>query len=281
MDMITAWVFENQTTLISIITITIGALAIVRFGDAMISNMIKRTLKHTDYESPSETKKRRETISQILSGALHILVWPIALIMIVSQLGIDIAPLLAGAGIVGLAVGFGAQSLVKDVISGLFIIIENQYRVGDVVQLGETAGIVERINLRVTTLRDLDGIVHTIPNGTIDQTSNFTKEYSGVNLNVRVSYDADADKVINILNKVGTDMAKETEWAEKIIDAPQFLRLDNFAESTMEMKMVGKVQPLTQWEIMGELRLRIKVAFDKAGIEFGLPQRVIHQTSAE
>lgn len=281
MDTIATWVLEHQTTLLSILIIVIGALAAVRFGDTMISNMVKRTLKRTGYESPSETEKRRETISQILSGALHILVWPIALIMIVSQLGIDIAPLLAGAGIVGLAVGFGAQNLVKDVISGLFIIIENQYRVGDVVQLGETAGIVERINLRVTTLRDLDGIVHTIPNGTIDQTSNFTKEHSGVNLNVRVGYDADVNKVIDVLNKVGSDMAKEEEWAEKIIETPQFLRLDNFAESAIEVKIVGKVQPLTQWEVMGELRLRIKAAFDTAGIEFGLPQRVIHQTSAK
>src|SRR5690606_2270168 len=131
----------HQTTLISILIIVIGALAAVRFGDVMINNMVKRALKRTSHESLSETEKRRETISQILSGALNILVWPIAIIMIVSQLGIDITPLIAGAGVVGLAVGFGAQSLVKDVISGLFIIIENQYRVGDVVQLGQTAGI--------------------------------------------------------------------------------------------------------------------------------------------
>src|SRR5690606_39264442 len=170
MDEVMIWLTENQATLTSIAVIFIGALIVVRFGDTMINNMVRRALKGTKHESPEEKKKREDTISQILSGALHILVWPIAAIMAISQLGVIIVPLIAGAGIIGLAVGFGAQSLVKDIISGLFIIIENQYRVGDVVQLGETAGIVERITLRVTTMRDLDGVVHNIPNGTIEKT---------------------------------------------------------------------------------------------------------------
>lgn len=280
MDIVATWVFDNQTTLITILCIIIVAFVVLRFGEALIKNMISRTFKATQDESRAEVEKRKKTIAGILIGVLNILVWPIAIIMVVSQLGVNIAPLIAGAGIIGLAVGFGAQSLVKDVISGLFIIIENQYRVGDVVQLGTTAGIVESISLRVTSLRDLDGVVHNIPNGTIDQTSNFTKEHSGVNLNVHVGYNADLDKVIGILNKTGADLAEESEWAGKIIEAPQFLRVDNFAESTIEIKMVGKVQPLTQWEVMGELRYRIKKAFDKSGIEFGLPQRVVHKAKA-
>lgn len=278
MNEVANWITENQTTLISIAFIIIGAWIVERFGHIAARRIIKRTLKKSRFESESERSKRENTIDQILSGTLHILIWPIAIIMIVSQLGVDIAPLIAGAGIIGLAVGFGAQSLVKDIISGLFIIIENQYRVGDVVKLGQTAGSVERINLRVTVMRDLDGIVHTIPNGTIDITSNFTKEHSGINLNVRVDYSSDINKVIEVINNVGVDMAKEDYWSEKIIEAPQFSRVDNFAENGIEVKITGDVQPLTQWEITGELRKRLIIAFDKTNISFALPQRVIHNS---
>jgi small conductance mechanosensitive channel len=201
-------------------------------------------------------------------------------ILIVGQLGVDIAPLIAGAGIIGVALGFGAQSLVKDIIAGLFITVENQYRVGDVVKLGDTAGLVERISLRVTVLRDLDGIVHHVPNGTIDITSNFSKEYSGINLNIGVAYASDLEEVIKIINKVGDDISKDPEWKELVIEKPQFLRVDNFGDNSIDMKITGSVEPLKQWDVTGELRKRLKIAFDKAGIEIPFPQRVIHKASS-
>lgn len=277
---VAAWFSDNRTTIVNVILIFAVAWLVKRFGQIALRRAIRRAVRSTAHHSLEAEQKREETITQIVSGALHIVVWPIAVILAVAQIGVDIAPLVAGASIIGVALGFGAQSLVKDIISGLFIIVENQYRVGDVVDLDGTAGIVERITLRVTVLRDLDGIVHHIPNGTIDRTSNFTKEYSGVNLNIRVAYDSDLDKVIETVNRVGQELAGDKAWQDKLLEAPKFLRVDNFADDAIEVKITGTTKPLMQWEISGELRMRLKAAFDKAGIEIPLPQRVIHSKKA-
>jgi small conductance mechanosensitive channel len=275
-----SWYTTNQSSVWYILFILIGALIFKFFGDAIIHRAVVRGIKHTAHKNPKEERQREATIIGIISGALGILIWPMTAILIAGQLGVDIAPLIAGAGIVGVALGFGAQSLVKDIIAGLFITIENQYRVGDVVKLGDTAGLVERITLRVTVLRDLDGIVHHVPNGTIDTTSNFSKEYSGINLNVGVAYSSDLEEVIKIINKVGDDLSKDPEWKELVIEKPQFLRVDNFGDSSIDMKITGSVEPLQQWSVAGELRKRLKIAFDKAGIEIPFPQRVIHKASS-
>ena len=172
--------------------------------------------------------------------------------------------------------GFGAQFLIRDVIAGMFLILENQYRVGDVVKVGGVSGMVEEITLRKTTLRDLDGIVHHVPNGEIKDASNYSKTFSRVNLDVGVSYSSDIEKVIKVVNMVGKDLAENPEWKGKIIKAPQFLRVDDFADSAVVIKILGDTQPLKQWEVTGELRKRLKIAFDKNGIEIPFPQRVVH-----
>lgn len=272
-----SWYSDNQSSVLYIIFILVGTLLFKFFGDAIIRKLVVRGIKSTAHENPREEKLREDTIITIISGALAILIWPIAAILIVGQAGVDITPLVAGAGVVGVALGFGAQSLVKDIISGLFLIIENQYKVGDVVALDDTTGLVERITLRVTVLRDLDGIVHHVPNGSIERTSNYSKDYSGINLNIGVGYDSDLDKVIGIINRVGEEMAKDKEWKAKIIEKPQFLRVDNFGDNSIDMKITGSVEPLKQWNVSGELRKRLKTAFDKEGIEIPFPQRVIHQ----
>ncbi len=199
--------------------------------------------------------------------------------MVVAQLGVNIAPLIAGAGVIGLAIGFGAQSMVKDVIAGLFIVAENQYRVGDVVQFDhETIGQVISLSLRVTVLRDLDGIEHHIPNGAITITSNYSKEFSGINLDLGVAYDTDLNKAIDVINKVGDDLSKDKAWKDLILEKPQFLRVDNFGDNSIDIKITGTVKPLKQWSVTGELRKRIKIAFDEANIEIPFPQRVIHES---
>lgn len=272
------WLTSNQDTLVSIAIIVLVAILITHFGERLIHRTVARTIRASKHTSRTEELKREKTVSLIVSRSLKILVWPFAIMSIVAQLGVEVAPLIAGAGIIGLALGFGAQTLVKDMISGLFIIIENQYGVGDVVEVENVSGVVEDISLRKTTLRDLDGVVHHIPNGTITVASNFSSEYSGINLNVGVAYDSNLEKVIKVVNEVGLEMLKEEPWSKHIIEPPTFLRVDNFGPSEIVIKITGRVQPLTQWEVTGELRKRLKIAFDKHGIEIPLPQTVIHQS---
>ncbi|HIA92158.1 TPA: mechanosensitive ion channel family protein [Candidatus Saccharibacteria bacterium] len=273
-----SWIEQNQAELITVALIFVGAWLLKRFGQSVIKRLVIKAVHANAHNSDQEAEeKREETIIQIISGALNIILWPLAIILAIAQVGVDIAPLIAGASIVGVALGFGAQSLVKDIISGLFIIVENQYRVGDVVDLDGTSGSVEKITLRVTVLRDLDGVVHHVPNGTIDRTSNYSKDYSGINLNVGIAYDSDIDKAIEIINKVGQEIANDKNWKTSIIDAPSFMRVDNLGDSSVDLKLTGKVRPLKQWAVTGELRKRIKTEFDKAGIEIPFPQTVIHQ----
>lgn len=276
-----SWTGDNQSTIISIIFIILGAWLIQRFGEIAVRKAVVKSVRASAYKSKLEEEKREITVIHIVSGVMRLVIWPVTVMVIIAQLGVEIGPLIAGAGIVGVALGFGAQSLVKDVIAGLFIIIENQYGVGDVVKLDETAGLVEDITLRKTVLRDLDGIVHHIPNGTIDVVSNFSSEFSGINIDVGVAYDSDLEEVIKIVNKVGHSIAADTEWSDKIIEAPAFLRVDNFGDSSIDIKITGTVKPLEQWAVAGEFRKRLKVAFDKGRIEIPFPQRVIHQAKKE
>ena len=197
--------------------------------------------------------------------------------MILSELGIDTGAMLAGLGVVGIAVGFGAQSIVKDFFTGFLILLENQYRVGDVVCIENKCGLVEDINLRMTVLRDLDGTVHHIPNGEIKIASNLSKYRANVNLDIPISYKENIDKVITIINNVGNDLANDKNWKDVIHSAPQVLRVDNFADSAIILKITGETKPLEQWSVTGELRKRIKITFDKNKIEIPFPQVVIHQ----
>jgi small-conductance mechanosensitive channel len=195
----------------------------------------------------------------------------VALFMVLAEVGINIAPALAGLGVVGIAVGFGAQSLIKDLIAGLFILLENQYSVGDVVKVAGITGVVQEINLRRTVLRDLDGIVHSVPNGEITVASNYTQEWSRVNMNISVGYGEDLDHVIEVINRLCRDMADEPYWGSMMLTPPQVLRVDAFEDSGIAIKILGDTKPIKQWEIMGEMRRRIKRVFDEEGIEIPWP----------
>jgi small conductance mechanosensitive channel len=222
-------------------------------------------------------KKREDTLIRIFNGVLKVVILLLALMMILQESGVEIAPLLAGAGIVGLAVGFGGQYLIRDLISGMFIILENQYRIGDVVNINSTGGMVEDISLRMTSLRDLNGTVHHIPHGEIKIISNLSKKFSRVNIDIGVSYNSDLEKVIEVINRAGKELAEDPLYKDMIISPPKFLRVDGFADSAIIVKILGDTKPLKQWEISGELRKRIKIAFDKEKIEIPFPQRVIHK----
>ena len=261
----------------NIILIIIAFLLFRKFADAIIEKFIRRVITREKGCSKKEEKQREDTLIGILVTTFNISIAIAAFLMVLQQLGIDITPLLAGVGILGLALGFGAQYLVRDFISGLFIIIENQYRVGDVVNLIGVSGTVEDISLRMTTLRDLNGTVHHIPHGEIRLVSNKSKYYARINLDIGVSYNSDLEHLISVINKVGQELADDPAWKDQIVEAPQFLRVNDFADSAIVIKILGKVESLKQWEVAGELRKRIKIAFDKEGIEIPFPQRVIHK----
>jgi len=167
--------------------------------------------------------------------------------------------------------------VVRDFLSGLFLILENQYRVGDVVCINDTCGSVENISLRMTVLRDLDGMVHNIPNGQINKASNLSKEFARVNLSLGIDYRSNLEKVIKVVNQVGRQLSEDSQWKDKIIKAPQFLRVDDFADSAIIIKILGETKPLQQWDVTGELRKRLKIAFDSEDIEIPFNQIVVHQ----
>jgi small conductance mechanosensitive channel len=224
--------------------------------------------------------KRMSTVARLFNWTINIIIILISTMMVLKELSVDIAPILAGAGILGVAIGFGGQYLVRDIISGFFIIFENQYRIGDVVTIGGISGGVEDITLRMTTLRDLDGTVHYIPHGEIKTVSNQTKQFSKINVNIGVSYDSNIDHVKTVVNNVGKQLAEDKDWKKVITEAPKFLRIDSFGDSSVNIKIVGVTKPSEQWNVAGELRKRIKEAFDAEGIEIPFTQCVIHYAKA-
>ncbi len=231
------------------------------------------------FQTPEAERKREDTLIRIFDVSMVVLIWTLAALMVLQEAGTDIAPLLAAAGVAGLALGFGGQYLIRDLISGLFIIMENQYRIGDVVCIDDVCGLVEDISMRMTTLRDLDGVVHHVPHGAVTKVSNFSKDFARVNLNVGISYGANLEHVIAVVNKVGKDLSEDPTWKDSIMEPPQFQRVVDFADSAVMIKILGKTQPLKQWDVTGELRKRIKFAFDAEGIEIPFPQRVVHQAT--
>jgi small conductance mechanosensitive channel len=219
--------------------------------------------------------KRAHTLGNILRHAFLIIITFVAVLMILGELGIQLGPLLATAGIGALAIGFGAQSLVKDVISGFFIILENQYRIGDVIEVAGVSGLVESVSLRKTVLRDLKGKVHTIPNGEIKVVSNLSKEWSRAVLDLGISYRDDIDQVFDLLNRIGKEMESEEPYKSAILESLQILGVEKFDESQMVIRMMVKTVPLKQWDVGRELRRRIKIRFDEKGIQLPYPHRVL------
>jgi small-conductance mechanosensitive channel len=203
------------------------------------------------------------------------LVLIIAGLTILRLFGIDIGPAVAGLGVVGIAVGLGAQTLVKDWLAGIFIVLENQYSQGDVVRIAGVDGVVEDFSLRRTTLRDLDGTVHSVPNGQITVASNMTRLWARVNLDIGVAYDTDIDRATAIIKRVGEELRADPEWAGRLLEAPAVVRVDALADSAVTLKVLGQVRAAEQWAVGGELRKRILAAFARDGIEIPYPHRVV------
>ncbi len=258
------------------IAIVLGlGFVIQRILENLIPDTVERTIKaraRQSKESKQELQKRADTLKHFLTKLAAITIWIIFGFIILSEIGVNIGPLLAGAGVVGIAVGFGAQTLIRDWLNGIFIIMENQYGKGDVIKVGDNFGVVEELHLRRTVLRDLDGARHIIPNGEIRVVCNFTQEWSRAHLDISVGYGEDLDRVMAVMKRVWEEMAQDANWAAFMISkTPSVLRVNKFGDSGIDVKIVGETQPLKQWDIMGEYRRRIKRIFDEEGIEIPWP----------
>lgn len=223
-----------------------------------------------------EFQKRTRTLGSIIRYVLIIAISIVAAITVLKELGVEIAPILAAAGIVGLAVGFGAQSLVKDVISGFFILLEDQIRVGDVVQVGDKAGLVEKINLKTTILRDLAGNVHYVPNGHIDVVTNMTKDYSRYVFDIGVAYRENVDEVIEVIKEVDEELRSDPDYKDDILEPIEIFGLDQFADSAVIVKARTTTMPIKQWRVAREFNRRLKKRFDERNIEIPFPHVTLY-----
>jgi len=200
--------------------------------------------------------------------------------MVLGAVGVELAPLLAGAGVVGLAVSFGAQSLVKDVISGLFMLFENQFGVGDVIRIEGVSGTVEKMTLRVVVLRDVHGTVHIVPNGQITKVSNLTRSWARVVLDVGVAYKEDTDRVMAVLRDIGQQLYADESWKPLLVEPVEVPGIEMFADSAVNIRVMVKTLPLKQWDVARELRRRIKLRFDQEGIEIPFPHQTVQWEGA-
>ncbi|HJM29364.1 MAG: mechanosensitive ion channel family protein [Acidimicrobiales bacterium] len=229
-----------------------------------------------DEQSELRTKARTETLTSVLSSITNLAIWTVVALMALGEIGVNLGPLIAGAGIVGVAVGFGAQSIVKDFLSGMFMLVEDQYGVGDSVDVGIASGTVERMTLRTTILRDTNGSVWYIPNGEIARVGNRSQVWSRAVLDIDVAYDTDLRHAQDVMKRVAVGLWEDEEFVEgDIIEEPKVVGVQNLGIDGITLRLVAKTDPSEQWAVARELRIRIKEAFDVEGIEMPFPQRTV------
>jgi len=275
MENIVDWLSQTGWKIFLVLAITGGIyLVIHHFVPIAIRRAMKRQMKR---KRKAEIEKRADTLIRIVNGVSAVVLGLIALFLALQQAGVNVTAALAGLGVAGIAVGFGAQYLIRDLIAGFFVFFENQYNVGDVIKTSGVAGIVEDISLRRTVLRDLDGARHVVPNGEIRIVSNLTQEWSRAHLNISVAYKEDLDRVMALMRKTWEEMKQDPNWGHFMLaETPWLLRVDEFGDSGITIKMVGETQPIKQWDVMGEFRRRIKKTFDEEGIEIPWPHTKVY-----
>ena len=273
-ETIQKWFLESGTSILILLVVGIGLwYAWKRFLPPLLRQAMAKPGRG---ESREGMKRRRDTLQGVFMSLGKIIIILLVTFMVLSEMNVNIGPILAGLGIVGIAVGFGAQYMIRDLIAGVFILLENQYRVGDVAKVADIWGTVEEVNLRKTVMRDLDGAVHHIPNGEIRVASNYSRHFARVHLDVPVAYGTDLDFAIEVINRVCREMAEDEKWSKLFRTVPKVLGVNNFGNSGIDIKILGDVKPLEQWGITRELRLRLKKAFDKEGIEIPWPHTKVY-----
>jgi len=273
--------------LLPIALIIVISLVLIALARRVVHSVVKKALDREATEgtaqelSAVEVKKRMDTLDSLLTVAIRTFIFVVAIVMILGELGLNIGPAVAGLGIVGIAVGFGAQALVRDYLNGALILLENQYSKGDVVTIADVSGTVEDFSLRRTTLRDLDGVVHTVPNGQITVASNRTRTWARINQDVMVAYGTDMEKAIAVINDIGREMASDPAWRRRVLEAPHVERIEALGEYGVTIKILGLVRATEKWAAGGEVRKRLLAAFEANGIEIPRPQRVVLAPSGE
>jgi small-conductance mechanosensitive channel len=272
--------FARQIVLPVLLILIVTAIAI-RLASLFVHGVVKALFDREATEgtaqelSAIELKRRMDTLDDLGARVIQAFIVVIAGLMILGKLGLDIGPAVAGLGVIGIAVGFGAQTLVRDYLNGALILVENQFSKGDVVRLAGVAGTVEDFNLRRTTVRDLDGVVHTIPNGEIKVASNLTRTWARINQDVTLAYGTDIDRAIGVVDQVGRDMEEDPFWSRRILEPPRVERVEALGEYGVTLKILGSVVAPDQWAAGGEFRKRLLAALEANGIEIPRPQRVI------
>jgi small conductance mechanosensitive channel len=263
-----------RTSGVRLLLIAAASVLLVRLLSSLV-NRILHLMANGSGATISEAEKRALTMASLLRTVGTAFIIIVAALMALREIGLDITPLLAGAGVAGLAIGFGAQSLIKDVIAGFFILMEDQFHVGDVIQAAGVSGQVERMSLRTTIVRDLQGTVHFIPNGEIKVASNLTKEWSRAVLEVGIDYQEDLDRTLHVLAEVGRELAADASFGPMVLEPLQVLGVESLGESQVTLRLLLKTLPSKQWEVARELRRRIKYRFDREKIAVPYPHRVV------
>ena len=270
------WMMTELPGLLIVLALFFIMLKIIRiFFKKIKTTLIKRAEKDENTDI-FETEKRINTLVSITKGLIGIVLWVVLIMIILQKFGVNIAPVLASAGIIGLAVGFGAQELVRDFISGFFMILENQIRAGDVAIINGTGGLVEKIEFRTITLRDLSGVVHVFQNGKINTISNMTKDWSAMVFDIGVAYKENPQEVMDIMKQVGDELQSDPEFQDRIIEPIEISGLDKFGDSAIVIRARLKTKPIQQWSVGREYRKRLKYAFDKNNIEIPFPHTTIY-----
>jgi small conductance mechanosensitive channel len=270
-----------RTNGVRILVIVVVAWIAYRLSRVLVRGIVKALLDREATEgtaqelSAIEVQKRMDTLDVLGANVLRSFVVLIAGVMVLSALDLDVGPAIAGLGVVGIAVGFGAQSLVRDYLNGALILIENQYSKGDVVSIAGVSGSVEDFSLRRTTLRDLDGVVHTVPNGEVKISSNRTRTWARINQNVTVAFGTNIDKAINVVDELGRQMHDDPVWKRRILEPPRVERVESIEERGITLKILGTVRASEQWAAGGEFRKLLLEAFARNGIQLPRPPQVI------
>lgn len=268
-NLVTQWLDQH---LVNILIILIGAYILRKFGTRFVTRVMHKTIRRDLYPSEIDRKKRIQTLDSLVGAIMKIAAIMIALFMIMSELGINTTPMLASAGVFGLAIGFGAQSLVRDFVSGMFIITENQYRVGDVVQIGEVEGVVESISIRTTTVRSLNGDLHHVPNGSIIVTTNKTMNFGSINEDITVANGTDLKEIEHIVNHVGEEVAAMPELKHMVKEAPHFSQVKGYSQSGIVFKVLGKTSTGDAWLVKSEFYKKLVKAFERHDVEIAYQQ---------
>jgi len=270
LETLRTWAAANAPNVVRVVLILLLAWFVHHVLRTLIRRL-ERIAVDDDPSNVSEREKRAQTLSRILRQASFVLVWSVAVMLVLGELGVDLKPILAGAGILGLAVGFGAQTLVKDVITGFFILLENQIRVGDVVTAAGCSGQVEAVNLRTTVLRDVDGKTHIIPNSAITVVTNATRDWARALLDIGVAYKEDTDRCLAVLREVGSELERDPLYGKKLLGSFEYPGVQALGDSAVVLRMVAKTLPQEGLVVQRELRRRVKKAFDARDIEIPFP----------